>query len=297
MHHPLTSPILTPLTIGEVVRHPGVRWSTRATDGPDPADASHLRFLAVDLDGTLVGGDDRLMPRCVAGLRVLRERGVVAVVVTGRSATGFGTLHGMEDLLDVTSDVVLLADGGVRLIGSTGQVVVVEACPVEAVERLWMVKGIDLVADVGDTLVASSERAAALCAVAYRISRSRIVISPPGAPPIESTAGLVVFKTPVEIASIVGDLDVAIQPSGPFGAAVIRPGDRGKAHAVARLLRELYGETDLSSTWAVGDGAGDANMLSACALGTAVRGADDAAIEAADGQLVWELGRLLEDLE
>jgi Cof subfamily protein (haloacid dehalogenase superfamily) len=50
--------------------------------------ASSIRVVALDLDGTLAGGDGMVSARSAAALEALQRKGVIPVIVTGRGEAG-----------------------------------------------------------------------------------------------------------------------------------------------------------------------------------------------------------------
>ncbi|MFE7741633.1 HAD family hydrolase [Nocardia sp. NPDC057455] len=254
-----------------------------------------IRYAAIDLDGTLIDACDRPYAGVVAGLSALRAQGVVPVLVTGRSALSFRNLRHLGDLFAEVDDAVLLSDGNVRLAMSTDVLTVLRTCPHEVLHRLLDDPDIDLVAEWSGEFHATTTRAATQFAMVYRVPRRHITVPIYSAAAGAPVTAVTVFRSATPVPELVAGSDCEVASIGPFGAEVVRPTGTGKAAALARHMRWRFGEPDLGRTLAIGDGAGDAAMLSACAVSAAPEDADLAAIAAATWHLRGDLASFLHD--
>jgi hypothetical protein len=254
-----------------------------------------IRFAALDLDGTLINAADQPFEGVLTGLATLRERGVLPIVITGRAAGSFRHLGHLRDLFALADDEVLLSEGNVRLARTAGALTYLRTCPHGVLRRLATAPGTHLVAEWAGEFHATTARAAAQFAFAYRVPRQQIPVTGAAVPSRARPTAVTVFGSRTPVPELVAGFGCVVAPVGPFGAQVIRPRGTSKVDALARHLWRRFGETDLSRTLAIGDGASDAAMLGACAISVAPRGADEAAIAAADRHLDGELAAFLHD--
>ncbi|GAB2640177.1 HAD hydrolase family protein [Nocardia goodfellowii] len=254
-----------------------------------------IRYAALDLDGTLIDGADQPYEGVIAGLESLREQGVLPLLVTGRSACSFRTLRHLDDLFDLFDDQVLLSEGNVRLARDADALTFLQTSPHEVLRRLTAAPGIDLVAEWSGELHATTARAAMQFAMAYRVPRRQIAVTTSVAEINARPTAVTVFGSCTPVRELVMGLDCEVIQIRPFDAQVVRPCGTGKAAALVRHMLWRFGEPDLSRTLAVGDGAGDAGMLSACAMSAATHGADPAAAAAAAERLQGDLASFLRD--
>jgi hypothetical protein len=241
------------------------------------------RFVAIDLDGTVLGADDRLIGDVIVGLRHLRTHGLRVVLVTGRSVVALQALTWIDELFALCDHEVLVDEGDVVLDRRTGRVRCMAALPDAIVTRVTA-DCADIVMAAEGCLTATTRRAAVAYAHAYRIPRSLIQVGEPH--------GLVnritVFGEPPP--PIEG---VAVDRIGPFSAAVLKNSYSGKAAGLACWLAGRFGEADLSRVIAIGDGDSDADMLSSSGIGVAVRDSSPVAIASASVHLDGPLGMFL----
>ncbi|MFI2619137.1 HAD family hydrolase [Streptomyces sp. NPDC018584] len=224
----------------------------------------------------------------LAGTSRLRDLGLLPIVVTGRSLPGFLRLAGADPLLTLFHPEVLLEDGDVVLDRAGGHCRTAATLPLPAVDQVVRACA-DVVASCdGGRLVASSRRAAAAYAMAYRIPRRDIDVAAPAGP----VSRLVVFDAaPADVAG------TRRRPLNAFDATVFTAAGRGKATGLADLLAERFGEQDLSRVVAFGDGDNDADLLAASRVGVAVQGCSTAARAAARVCLDRPLGAYLETVD
>jgi hypothetical protein len=242
-----------------------------------------LRFAAIDLDGTVLGADDRIIGGVTVGLRQLRAHGLRVVLVTGRSAVALQNLTWIDELLALCDHEVLVDEGDVVLDQCTGRVRCLAALPHGIVTRV-AADCADIVMAADGCLTATTRRAAVAYAHAYRIPRSLIQMGKPHG----LVSRITVFGEPPPPME-----GVAVDLIEPFSAAVLRNSRGGKAAGLACWLADRFGEADLSRVIAIGDGDNDADMLSSSGVGVAVRDSSPAAIASASVHLVGSLEMFL----
>ena len=109
-----------------------------AATPPDPAS---IRLVALDIDGTLLGPDGHVSPRTAAAIRALLDRGVLAVLCTGRIfAEGVQQLAGELGL----SLPAIVRNGTAVQDLSTGAVLDRHPIPPDTLER-----GLDIMLPMG----------------------------------------------------------------------------------------------------------------------------------------------------
>ncbi|SCE10843.1 Hydroxymethylpyrimidine pyrophosphatase [Streptomyces sp. SolWspMP-5a-2] len=247
-----------------------------ATEDPAPAaprQSGVPRYAAFDLDGTLLDAEGRIPRATVAGIARLRGRGLLPVLVTGRSLPSFRRWRDADRVLDLCHPEVLLEEGDLVYDRGQDRHRAVAALPADAVARVRRACA-DVVASCDGRLLASTRRAAVAYAVAHGVPRDAIGIGPPTGP---STRLMVFGEKPPEPPGTEG------RALRGFGATLLTAAGRGKAVGLAALLTDRFGERDgLSRVVAFGDGDNDAGLLAGARLGIAVQGSSPAARAAAD---------------
>ncbi len=256
-----------------------------------------LKYAAFDLDGTLIDEAGQPYAGVVEGLAGLRGRGLVPLVITGRSVRSFRNLRHLDELVAQLDHEILFSEGNVLLDRRTDRLSFPLTCPPGTVRELTGVPGIDLVAEGAGEFLATTARAAVQFAMAYRLPRSQIAVDGPGLAAMTRPTAVTVFRSAGSAPLPPPSAGCEAVTIGPFGATVIRPRGTGKAAGLRRHLRSRFGEHDLSRTLAIGDGATDAPMLSACAAGIATSNADQVAAAAATWRLRAGLGDFLRTLD
>ncbi|MDF3290296.1 HAD family hydrolase [Streptomyces silvisoli] len=266
------------------------------TDVPGTA----LRYAAFDLDGTLLDQTGRLLKGVADGVRRLRERGIVPIVVSGRSYESFRQLAFSDHFLALWDDHVLLDDGDVILDRRSGALDCRVVMPADTAPRLMAQGYEDFVLEWQGKHYATGRRAALAFGMAYELPRSSIELSLPLLTDCQPTR-IVVVGAGAELASTSDGFGVEVAPIRRFGAAVLRPLHGGKLKGLTAHLARRFNAQDLSGVIAFGDGDNDALLLSRCAVGVAVADCAPAAAASAsillDGPLadflaVLEPGRL-----
>jgi hydroxymethylpyrimidine pyrophosphatase-like HAD family hydrolase len=256
-----------------------------------------LRFAAFDLDGTLVDAEARFFDGTLDGVAGLRARGVLAFIVSGRSVESFRRLRIALDVVRIFDSAVLLSDGDVCLNSADLTVDHARTLPADVAGHLLAAGIEDLVAEGPDGFRASSRTAALAYALAYRLPRNVIAVDTTLGLAVGHSTAIVAFGEQVALSGALSGLPVRLQPTYGRGAVVIRPAGSCKASALVRLLHRRFGEVDLSRVVAFGDGANDACLLGAAALGVAVPGGDELAVTHADLTLTGSLGDFLADFD
>ncbi|SCL20776.1 Hydroxymethylpyrimidine pyrophosphatase [Micromonospora pallida] len=252
-----------------------------------------ISYAAFDLDGTLIDAADQPYDGVVAGLAMLRQRGVVPLIVSGRSARSFRNLRHLDELFAQLDDEVLLSDGNVVLDRHADLLSFPLTCPSPVLRRLSSDPGIDMVVECSGEFHATTKRAAAQFAMVYRVPRQQVPLTGHALSDVPCFTAVTVFRSTTPVPELLDGTDCEVMTIRPFEARVVRPRGTGKSTALVRHLRRRFGEPDLSRTLAVGDGAADAPMLAACAFGVATSDASPVAVEAATRHLSGGLAEFL----
>ncbi len=255
--------------------------------------ARDVRHAALDLDGTLIDDDGRLLPGVGSGLDRLRDAGLDLVLVTGRSVA---LLAALDLELDRFHPKMLAGDGNAILDHTTGEATYRRALPAGVVAKLLEHGLTEMVADVDHRHVATSRRASTWFAMAHRLPRSEVAIDPTldrGAGQVGSIL-LLDQREPPRLA--LGD-EIDIQPYGRTNAILIRPRGTCKGAALVTYVAEAYGEDNLDAVIAIGDGRNDRCMLAMARVGVAVRDSHGDAVAQATMHLSMPIGEFLETFD
>lgn len=96
---------------------------------------SHIRVLALDLDGTLTNSQKLVTPRTRAALDAAAARGVTIVLASGRPTAGVAPLA-RELELDKTGGCILSYNGGAIVDCASGETLYQKRLPPEAIPAL-----------------------------------------------------------------------------------------------------------------------------------------------------------------
>ncbi|MEV4211207.1 HAD family hydrolase [Micromonospora sp. NPDC049662] len=260
-----------------------------------------LRYAVFDLDGTLLDGRGRPHEGTLAALAGVRQRGLLPVLVTGRSVPGLRALATIDELLSLFDDQMLLHNGDVLLHRSTGLVQYRRSVPADAVHRLRTAGLEDLVVEREGRYLAYSRRAALAFAVAYELPRQTIRVLSREAPALDATRIFLLGGWPQTTDGTVEDtlagLHCAAHSVEAFRAVVIHPDDTCKAQALTAHLQARFGERGLDRAIAFGDGDNDTEMLRRSRVGVAVIGSSPAAYAAASVRLDRALAEFLAEFD
>ena len=250
--------------------------------------------LLVDLDGTLVTDDDRILPGTIASLREAQERGVRVMVSTGRSELAtVGVLEelGLDTLAVVYNGCGLWCPKEQRLIeervlsertleravgfGERSGFMTVAMCagvkyamhPRDEVERLAL-------RDMTGLTFVEPETLRSGRAIRVSFFSDRHPDSDSLAREIEESIDQPVFITHFPLSLLAHHKD------SPLTVVDVHPPCRGKAEAV-RVLEEYYGVAP-ERVVAVGDATNDMGMFEAAGLSVCMETGMREAIEAAD---------------
>ena len=265
-------------------------------DYQSPA-SPHIRLLAVDVDGTLVGADRRVSPRVQRALTEARQRGVYVAVCTGRSM--FGT---RQFIADVGLPGFHIFDAGANIADPvTGEVLAhysIERSVARNLVRYAQQADIHLEVYVGERYYIEKECAAS------RVHGKVMSIPPIIAPLAEIVEREIVTKMEsltlndeesarvnAMVAQFADHVEVgwATAPGTLAGFAnIVR---RGITKGVGvRALAEHLG-IPMSQVMGVGDGFNAEPLIRAAAIGVAMGDAPDSVKQIAQ----WVTGTVAED--
>ena len=113
--------------------------------------AGHIRLIATDLDGTLLGPSSDLTERTVRAVRMVRERGIAFTICTGRS------FYELEDLPKILGlDTPVICRNGAEIVDpASGKTLFRRLIPEgegAAFMRLCVAEGIDVCLTTEDTV-------------------------------------------------------------------------------------------------------------------------------------------------
>ncbi|MER5431777.1 HAD hydrolase family protein [Streptomyces sp. NPDC002588] len=257
---------------------------TNGTRPPGSGDAA-IRFAAFDLDGTLLDADGCFRPNIAERLSGLRRRGLVPLVVSGRSVTSFLRVDPGGGTLAALEDHVLLGDGNVLLRRGTGEITVLRRLPDAALTRLLDHGVTDLVAEIDGTQLAWSRRARLRYAHAYDVPRSCLGLHSSRTVPSGALTGIAIFEPLATPTEILAGLPHEWDRISSFDALLIRPHGTCKATGLADYLTRYRAPAGLQEVVSFGDAYNDGCLLGSSGIGIAVSNADSIAARYSDLQL------------
>ncbi|MFD6444059.1 HAD family hydrolase [Promicromonospora sp. NPDC060204] len=243
---------------------------------PPAGTATHL--IALDIDGTLIGRDDRVPPETVQALELVRASGHHVVLATGRSLVG---LLAAARRLGLAEGSAVCSNGAltVRLDRDTPSGYVVEEARtfspglvIHQANRLS--PGIDVaVEDVGWGWRVNHEFGPGLLNGPQKLTPLEDLVAG------QASRVALHANQVADHADALRHLEITVTPAGHSWLDVTAP-RTSKATALEQI-RRLLGVAP-EHTVAVGDGLNDINMLGWAARGVAMGHAPDAVREAAD---------------
>lgn len=257
---------------------------------PAPSGASaRVRFEAIylDMDGTMLGSDDRVRPATLEALAAYRACGGRFGVASGR------TLAQMADVLPLLAPTLplVLFNGAVTMTPDGGEVLDVQRLTPEAaraaVEAAIPLEGAFGVVLHGVTATAY-DRESPATAEYLRISGITDATLGTSLPGGEVPVKVLVLVTPETIPAVVEALRAAlgdqarVVETSPHSVEILRPGVTKATAILAVLEREGLAPSDVL---AFGDSGNDVEMLSQLGFGFAMGNCRPAACEAARARI------------
>jgi Cof subfamily protein (haloacid dehalogenase superfamily) len=240
------------------------------------------RLIATDLDGTLVGRDDRVSPRNAAALAAASAAGAVVVLVTGRPVRWLSGVYAQlaAPYPAICANGAVDYDPALDLVHESRPLpptVLAQVCT----RLATAVPGIRFAAEIegGRKLLREAEYSAHWDADAHEVPLSEIVAQP--AVKLLARAGR---RDPDEFAALVGtavDGLAEVTHSSTTGLVEISATGVTKATGLAALSERLG--IAAADVLAFGDMPNDVTMLRWAGCGIAVANAHPAARAAADG--------------
>lgn len=251
-----------------------------------------IRLLALDLDGTIVSGEDGVTPRVRTAIRRAQEQGVAVTIATGRM---FRSARRFARDLEITAPIICYQGALVRdpTSGDTLHSRVLPVAPALDVVAYAKTRRWHINAYVDDELY--MEAATPEGRFYAETSDVPIRLIPDLATAVHrGTTKLVVVADETDVPAIVGDLDerfrsvLDITRSHPrFAEAIGQDVSKGEAlHLLARALR-----IPPQATMAIGDNLNDLDLVTAAGVGVAMGDGDPRVRAAAD----WVTGTYADD--
>jgi hypothetical protein len=255
---------------------------------PEPMTTTAVRFAAFDLDGTLLDTMDRPLAGVTEAIAALGRLGIVSFLATGRSPVSLRAAGLDQPLLRVLHPRMVVSDGDGVLDRGSRLFRPLRWLPGIIRDRLLGAGLTDVATEVDGQYHANSRRAALGVAMAYRIPRANVVVTP-GLAQEGRITRVMVFGASGDLVSLLDGIRHTARRLRAFDATLLRPPGTNKARALTALLRLEFGERGLGRVIAFGDGATDAELLKSARLGIAVQNSEPLAVKAADRQLAEPL--------
>ena len=234
------------------------------------------KFIAADMDGTLLNDESRLSERTKTAIRKALEAGAFFTTATGRAASG---VESVSELLD--KDMPLIVLNGASVVMSKSREVLfnkyLDISLVKEVYDMGMVCGVSMMIRASEWLWANRESKAT---IGYRnaYNADMKVISDINDLDSESVYKVLWFETAESIRRLSSEMNeyfkgrLNCHSSLPTVLEFVSI-EADKGSAMAEIGR-IYG-IDRSEMIAVGDGYNDVSMLKYAGLGIAMANAPD----------------------
>ena len=256
------------------------------------AEESRIRLIAMDLDGTLVKGEQGVTPRVRRAIDDVRAAGIEITIATGRM---FRSARRFATDLQVTLPIICYQGSLVRdpVTGVTHQHEVLPAGPAQAAVEFARQQGLHVNAYIDDELYMEADTPEGR----FYAASSNVPITFVDDLAVAVTAGstkLVFVMDEDRVLDAVADMDGRFGPavqatrSHPRFAEVVRR-DVNKGTALARVAS--VADVLLEQTMGIGDNLNDLDLVRAAGIGVAMGDGDPQVLAAAD----WITGSYEDD--
>ncbi|MER3114788.1 HAD hydrolase family protein [Bacillus altitudinis] len=247
-----------------------------------------IKFAAFDLDGTLIDDRGELIGDVHGAVNMLRQRGIIPIIVTGRTYDSFFSLDLDRSLLALFHHDVLLNDGNVICHHEKKTFEVKQY--VDAALCQQIITSLDgkaeFVMESHGKHVASSKSAKLKYCMLYSFPREKIEVGHKKEFNFERVTKLFILpKEKVDLARQLKDCHCDVADAQFLNAQVISPKGICKADMLEHHLFDCFGERDFDRVIAFGNGHNDRLMLKKAKWGLAVQDSHPSAIELSDVHL------------
>lgn len=246
------------------------------------------RLVAVDIDGTLVTDDKRLLPETKADIHSFIHRGGVFALATGRPTPGVRRY--IEELELKELGGYIISYNGARIFRGDAETPLLQKnIPVNCYPQIF-----DAAEALNLSITGYKNGVAVTQKACDRYFKMETTVNRLQITRVPDMRAAFTFETPkflitgepdfigdaeVKLKNMLSDLPLTVFRSEPFFLEITARGcDKG---AAVLELADILG-IDRSETMACGDSFNDLTMLSAVSLGIAMQNAQTAAKEAAD---------------
>ena len=255
-------------------------------------DATSIRIIAMDLDGTLVKGDLGITPRVRGAIAAARAAGIEITIATGRM---FQSARRFAADLQVTLPIICYQGSLVRdpVTGVTHQHDVLPAAPAQAAVEFARRRGLHVNAYIDDELYMEADTPEGR----FYAASSNVPITFVDDLAVAVTAGstkLVFVMDEDRVLDAVAEMDGRFGPtvqatrSHPRFAEIVRR-DVNKGRALSRVA--TVANVPLEQTMGIGDNLNDLELVRAAGIGVAMSDGDPRVLAAAD----WITGSYEDD--
>lgn len=247
-----------------------------------------IKFAAFDLDGTLIDDRGQLIGDVHGAVNILRQRGIIPMIVTGRTYDSFFSLNLDPSLLHLFHHDVLLNDGNVvchhqKKTFDVKQYLDSALC--KQIISLFDRKA-EFVMESNGKHVASSKSAKLKYCMLYTFPREKIEVGHKKEFHFDRVTKLFILpKETIDIAHQLRDCYCEVADAQFLNAQVISPKGICKADMLGHHLLDCFGESDLGRVMAFGNGHNDRLLLKKAKWGVAVQDSHPSAIELCDVHL------------
>ncbi|MCY3748374.1 MAG: Cof-type HAD-IIB family hydrolase [Chloroflexi bacterium] len=256
------------------------------------AEGPRIRLIAMDLDGTLVKGEQGITPRVRRAIDAARAAGIEVTIATGRM---FRSARRFADDLQVTLPIICYQGSLVRdpVTGVTHQHDVLPIEPAQAAVQFARQRGLHVNAYIDDELYMEADTPEGRFYAASSDVPITFVADLAAAVAVGSTK-LVFVMDEDRVLDAVAALDeqfgsdVQATRSHPRFAELIRR-DVSKGRALARVAE--VANVPIEQTMGIGDNLNDLTLVQAAGIGVAMGDADPRVLASAD----WITGSYEDD--
>lgn len=247
-----------------------------------------IKFAAFDLDGTLIDDRGQLMGDVFGAVNMLRQRGIISMIVTGRTYDSFFSLNLDPSLLALFHYHVLLNDGNVichhqEKTFDVKQYIDADLCQ----QIISLLDGkAEFVIESHGKHVASSKSAKLKYSMLYTFPREKIEVGHKKELSFSHVTKLFILsKEKIDLAHQLRHCQCDVADAQFLNAQVISPKGICKADMLRHYLLERFGERNLDRVIAFGNGHNDRLLLKKAKWGLAVQDSHPSAIELSDVHL------------
>lgn len=254
-----------------------------------------FKYVAFDLDGTIVNERGEISKNIERIILELRKLGITPIIATGRLLQSYKNLFSSNKYNELFHKKIVCHDG--NILYEEGNITILKKIDLNIFWNIFysLKNRADFVVINQGESFADTKSAALKYSMVYRINRSQITVTPIDKINLDGLSNLYVFPKEKDKKLSVNHLkNYNVKSISHFNAFKVTP-NVNKADGLLKLLSVDFNEVNLEKVIAFGDGENDVEMLKNCAIGIAVQNSHPAAIKCSKYSINIPIEKFIEE--